>query len=503
MKRFLSLLLFVVPLGCYATGIRISSQEEFDSLGKNIRQEISKGEERIDIDIMPGHYFFDEGHITLEGVNAGKVHLTIKGHDAVLTGRGSNGAFNLEAGFVNLKKNTDVPYFTKLRFALAQAELLDAETGLWRIAAQEKSLKESKASDTYILITQWYLAKYYRVVKIEDGYIYFMAPGSEDSNKADKSPNSDYYYGHTLPRYALVNAPSSKEFFVKKNGKVRTPSRRDVVRCDAATFMSIIGGTVGTVNVSGLSFLGAGAGKYSLLELYRVDVRNEINVSNCSFEGIRGTVTRIIGTKSVHFVNNVVKNCYSYGLFANPETKDIVVRGNKFYNNGLSMSNYFCVVCRGEDFLIADNYFEDFVYSAIGVGIWYKTEPPHNCSGVVENNECCQSAVFSSRDVPFNLMDSGAIYTWTINKDVIIRNNYVHDISGPKDNRGIFCDDGTINVTVVGNRVERISNSYCIDLRRVTFVETAVGTQIKKANVGNIVKDNMVDGKIRFQQRED
>ena len=104
--------------------------------------------------------------------------------------------------------------------------------------------------------------------------------------------------------------------------------------------------------------------------------------------------------------------------------------------------------------------------------------------------------------MPFNLIDTGAIYTWTINKDVTIRNNYVHDVYGPGDNRGIYCDDGTINVKVTGNRVERVPNSYCIDLRRVEWVETAPGTSIKKTNVGNTVSDNTVDGRISFETRD-
>ena len=502
MKRILALFLSLLPVVCPGANIRIGSQAEFDSLGERILEHIARGEENINVEIAPGHYFFHERHIMLEQKRNGKVNLSLTGRDVTVSGQGEKGPFSLESAYVSINNKRDAPLFTSLKRAESKAEILDPPTGLCRIKADEKPLKASKANNVYIVITQWYLAKYYRVVKIEDGYIYFMAPGAEDSVSAEKSPNSDFHYGKKLPRYALVNSPSSKELFVKKSGKVKSSAGKDVRRCDASCFLYLRGGEIGTLTISGIHFLGSGASS-SFMDIYRTIVRGRITVKDCVFEGIRGVVMRIIGTESVHFLNNVVRNCYSHGIFANPETKGIVVKGNKFFNNGLSMSNYFCVICRGESFVIADNYFEDFVYGAIGVGIWYKTSPPHNCSGVIENNECCQSERFSSMDVPFNLMDSGAIYTWTINKDVTIRNNYVHDISGPEDNRGIFCDDGTINVKVVGNRVERVGNSYCIDLRRVTSVETAAGTQIKKANVGNVVKDNIVDGKIRFQQRED
>ena len=96
-------------------------------------------------------------------------------------------------------------------------------------------------------------------------------------------------------------------------------------------------------------------------------------------------------------------------------------------------------------------------------------------------------------------MDSGAIYTWTINKNVVIRKNYIHDIGGYKDNRGIFCDDGTVNVHILENRVLRIANSYCIDLRRVPKVAKDPKSYVKKVNVGNRLEGNVVDGKVRFE----
>jgi hypothetical protein len=99
------------------------------------------------------------------------------------------------------------------------------------------------------------------------------------------------------------------------------------------------------------------------------------------------------------------------------------------------------------------------------------------------------------------LMDTGAIYVYTQNASLEIRNNYIHDISGPYDNRGIFCDDGTVNTVIEGNTVLRIANSYCIDLRRALSVETRSDSHIRKVNVGNRLGKNRTDGKIRFEQR--
>ena len=78
--------------------------------------------------------------------------------------------------------------------------------------------------------------------------------------------------------------------------------------------------------------------------------------------------------------------------------------------------------------------------------------------------------------------------------DVTIKHNYIHDISGVEDNRGIFCDDGAKNVKIVNNLILRIDNSYCIDLREAPYVIEYVPDH----NTGNCCFNNLVDGRIRF-----
>ena len=124
-------------------------------------------------------------------------------------------------------------------------------------------------------------------------------------------------------------------------------------------------------------------------------------------------------------------------------------------------------------------------------------------SGVIEKNEICMSESF--RQPPMrSLIDGGAIYVWTQNKDLLVRENYIHDIAGPHGNRGIFADDGPVNVTISGNRVERIHNGYCIDLRRCLRTGWKKKSQIPRANVGNRIVDNTYDGRVRlFIRRKD
>jgi len=102
-----------------------------------------------------------------------------------------------------------------------------------------------------------------------------------------------------------------------------------------------------------------------------------------------------------------------------------------------------------------------------------------------------------------SLIDGGAIYIWTQNKDVLIRNNYIHDLDGPHGNRGIFGDDGVINVELDGNRVFRVHGGYAIDIRRAARVGHKKGSAVKRTNIGIRVHDNLYTGRVRIHIRKD
>ena len=89
------------------------------------------------------------------------------------------------------------------------------------------------------------------------------------------------------------------------------------------------------------------------------------------------------------------------------------------------------------------------------------------------------------------------------NDDFLIQNNIISNYTGPKDNRGIFCDDGAKNFTIEGNHISNTPNSYSIDARRVVSIEEGVypGSHVKLANINNKIGGNYIDGPIRFEGR--
>ena len=230
-----------------------------------------------------------------------------------------------------------------------------------------------------------------------------------------------------------------------------------------------------------------------LMQFYANDAVS-IEVSGCRFESVHGDVIHVQRTSNFRFADNTLERLWMQGVTVDYFSSGAEFTGNRFRDTGLLMDQTFCIQLRGSNFHVHDNVFTDFTYGAIGIGTYYRENIPASASGVVEENELSCSSGFTRY-----LMDSGAIYTWTINKNVVIRKNYIHDIGGYKDNRGIFCDDGTVNVHILENRVLRIANSYCIDLRRVPKVAKDPKSYVKKVNVGNRLEGNVVDGKVRFE----
>jgi hypothetical protein len=121
--------------------------------------------------------------------------------------------------------------------------------------------------------------------------------------------------------------------------------------------------------------------------------------------------------------------------------------------------------------------------------------------GVVEENEICMSERFRSQ-VPRELIDGGAVYIWTQNQEVSIRNNFIHDLDGPHGNKGIFADDGTVGVEIVGNLLLAVHGGHCIDLRKAHRVERMRSSHIRRVNVRNRMDGNTLDGRCRFYVRK-
>ena len=478
-KTLFPLLLMLLPVLVSGKRIEVRSQADFDLIQQSIEAVLASGDTLADIRISPGLYHFREGHLRLEDIDNPAFHLRIYAPGAVLTAMSAGHAYHLDKGYVDLEAGEPVDIREPVVKAGSWPIPVPFRRNLYMIRCDESDRSEDEVEGWHIILSQWFKGAVYPVEKIRRGWLYFRKDRDYGVGMW-----TELRYGRCLPRYILCHPP------------VRT----DLHACGVSSFLTVEDSNLKSLSVDGLSFLGNKQGE-PLIRIDRVHA-SAVRISGCSFSGIRSVV--ISSEEADHLL---VKDCffrknYLSCIDVGEGGRDVRIEHNRFFDNGLMMTNASVVHCQAQQYLIAENYFEDFSYSAISVGIHYTKPDRFGTSGVVEKNEICMSPSFR-QGVQRALIDAGAIYISTISAGTIIRENHIHDILGPHGNRGIFADDGAVNVEICGNRVFHIWNGYCIDLRRCYRVGRSPKSKIARPNVGNKVHDNVCDGKSRLFIRKD
>ena len=446
------------------TTLLVSSQEDFDSLPGALRRTLAQKPETVRVVFEPGTYVFRDDHINLYGLDCPGTDLTFEGNGAVLTGT----APTIESG----------PFYRMDRLV----EVVDKASGRCRIRTWKRLKGEGRL---YIQITSWFRTFTAPVTEIKGRYMYFTL---EDLQKTGLTynVNGDFSYGKQLPRFRLLRIREAP-------GDVSTA----LFQFTGCSFRSLtLSNLVIDRNAGGRTEYA----KDCAIRFYR-STFGQAKVQGCTFRSLQSHVIHIIYTDNVEIQGCRFEECQRIGIRSFNHSARTGVHDCIFVGMDRMQENSPCVQCQGTDYRVFGNRFVDFGNCAIRLGVHFTEDMEYPSSGIVENNEIYQTAEYNSA-APMNLlMDTGAIYVGTQNTSLTIRNNYIHDISGPFDNRGIFCDDGTVNTTITGNRVQRVANSWCIDLRRDLSIETRSDSRVRRVNVGNQVKDNQVDGRIRFEQR--
>lgn len=458
--------------------IDINTQEKFNRVESLIESAVNSGFKDIVCRIQKGTYEYSNSMLTLACMKS-DVNLTIEGRGAVLIGKPTATKETTPS-----LSYTDKGNLLNLWSDVAQSpeliQVLDKEKKECRIRLVDNN---AEAGD-FIQISQWYMSPRYKVTKVAGGYAYFTAKNlAYVSSKKGWNVNYDFLYGKQYPRYRVFTHSLPKDIF----------------STDVAFFLTMSNAKTGNITIRGIVFAGSAERNYSgLLRFTQVNAQN-ILIEDCKFQGCKSTCISLAGTKNVTITRCIFEQNYFTCIYADDACGKICIKRNKFYDGGIGWTNTMLVNLKAHDFVVKDNIFRDFAYGAVGVGVWRNSEKNGIVSGVIENNEIFFTPQYYKDFMRHTLMDSGAIYTWTQNDNVTIRNNYIHDISGVKDNRGIFCDDGAKNVTITGNVIQRIQNSYCIDLREASYV----ADKVLDYNTGNTCRDNLVDGRIRFFIRDE
>ena len=459
--------------------LSVTGQQEFDRLDERIDSVLATGEREVEVQFVPGTYFFREGHLTLSGIQAPGTVLHLSGNGAVLVGGCDGQGPAFENGFVDLTGRKAVDALAPVRKAGFWPVRVPFRKGLYILPCRgEPDVSEADAAGMKIILSQWFVGAVYEVVKISHGWLYFRRVPYRTRIW------SELRFGRCLPRYMLFSPRKAASAYV----------------CAASSFLSVENSRLGNIVLDGLHFLGNGEGD-RLIRFSGVEA-DSVVIRGCKFEGIRSRGLLVENTDHFHLRDNEFRDGALNQVYVDKTASGARIEGNRFFRNGLLMTNDPVVDCKGRDFMVRNNYFEDYSYSAIGTGLHFTDTAGLVTSGVIEKNEICMSEGY--RQAPMrSLIDGGAIYVWTQNKDLTIRENYIHDIVGPHGNRGIFGDDGVVNLKVCDNTILRVRGSYAIDVRRVHRVGRRRNSAIRRVNVGIVVRGNTYDGRVRLHARRD
>ena len=496
-------LLWIPSLGAENL-VHVATQEDFDRLNETIRS--LRGEREICIRLDKGIYYYGNGHLNLSGMDCPDLRLSIQGQGAMLIPVGTDytvgpkrnvlyeNPFSTEDVFVSLRRKCVADLRQPVKGCKTLPIPLSFRRKLFCFRCDEPDLSEKDAKNAYIILTQWYVGAVYKVKEIRKGWLYYYADRTYQTKWYE-----EFRYGRCRPRYILYNQRSQDAPRII-GSRFLSPVEDTLRRCDATPFCNFSDCRLKSFQLEGCHFLGNRDGGY-LLHFARFQ-SDSVTVTGCVFEGIRSHVLGVFETPHLRFRGNRVEKCYLRGVYSDPYSIDSRIMDNCFRDHGKMLSTAPAVYCQGGDFIISGNVFENFSYSAIGLGTHYmETDRPYS-SGLVADNEIYQTEEF--RRAPMaTLVDSGAIYVWTQNKRTVIRHNYIHDISGAHGNRGILCDDGGVNISVFDNLILGIAHrSYCIDLRKRYAVGRKRNSLIRRVNVGNQCGGNIVDGRVRFHIRK-
>ena len=471
------LALFLSFLG---TVVSVTDQASFDCLQERVDSVLRTPVEEVSVEFAPGVYFYREGQLRLCGLDRPDLSVRLSGSGAVLVAGDDGGGYDLETGYVDMDALEAVDVRDSVRKARSWPVPVLGKKGLYKIRCREPDCPPEAAKGMHIILSQWFKGAVYPVEKIHRGWLYFRRERDYGVGMW-----TELRFGRCLPRYILC----------------KPPRRADLHTCRFSNFLTVRESIFRSFAMEDIHFLGNREG--DCLVLLDGVKASAVRLSGCRFTGLHSDGIVVKDTDGVEIRNCLFQGDYLGCIRIEGSSREVDVNHNRFIDNGLKMTNAPLVQSMGVDCRIQDNYFEDFSYSAIGVGLHFTVDDRYGTSTLVENNEICMSESFRS-GVFRELVDAGAIYIWTQNRGTVVRGNYIHDLAGPHGNRGILADDGVVHVEISGNRVFRIQDGHCIDLRKCFRIQHRKTSRVSRANVGNRIFNNLVDGRMRvFVRRGD
>ena len=346
--------------------IPVRTQEEFDAFPAAVERLLPDASS-IRVEFGPGTFFFRDNHLDLRGLDRPDLEIVLAGDGTrVVAADADTPAFSPDVGWADLEKDADASLMGPVKYAKLYPIPSLRHRGQFRLRVSEPDLSEEEAADVYLILTQWFQGALYKVIKISKGVAVLEREGTHHT-----AWYTEFRFGRCLPRYRMINHPADR-------------LQETFHRCMESTFCSLDDSRLGSFRAEGIRFLGNRAGE-ALFRFRNLQTDSTV-VSGCTFEGIRSTVTECTAASHVRFRDNEALRCYRGCFSADTASVDARVEGNSFRDIGLALTNAPVVLCKGPEFRVAGNVFEDFAYSAVGAGTHFKETEDPVTSGIVEGN---------------------------------------------------------------------------------------------------------------------
>lgn len=486
--------------------IYIRNQIDWDKLSKTLSDELKRGARNIEFRVTGKQLVLPVKANSILGMNYPDASVRIVGDKSQFVAEGivfkrrsqealSEGdfwvvpyeEFDINDIFID-KKGREIDIKSEVKESTTPLEAYKQEgNDVWRMRTSLPDLDENNCSDFYILITRDWTSARHKVIKVNDGWLYFHL--DSDDIHSDRDPNIDNkLYGISI-RYRLINCPVSKGVHVT-GGLLYVPKRYKSIRINKGGYLLHLNNCkFGYFEVKGFKLSGL---SQCPIGVYNSTFNSGLFVHHNTFTNLSDFAFSTVNCTNICFSDNTITNTRSRTIGFSGT--NFTICRNHLKNIGW-MSNTAAIAAGGENLHICDNVIEDFNYSAINCGSRTALRDGVRLTYIIERNLIRLNKEYTNKYYQNTLADGGAIYIGPSCTQGIIRHNVIQDIKGVNGNRGIFLDDGGKNLAIYGNLIVNTENYFDIDLRLVK----TLAKDIPDHNTNNSIFYNIMTGGYRFE----
>lgn len=289
-------------------------------------------------------------------------------------------------------------------------------TKIWRFKTDLPNLNERDCKDFYILLTRKWTSCRHRVLKVENGYLYFFlkSDDAESLYQMCMDPNSDYKSYRTRPRCRYINRPFRKGIYIS-NDSVYVPMEiRGLVVSGGYQFLVVSDCYLKSLDIQGFRVLGATG--YSSIYVHNSRFVDKLWIQENEFTYLAASAINIENSENICIYNNKISKTRANAIRC--LGRKITIWKNTLKDIGYMLQSV-SISFSGTDIHVFENDVQNFYYSAIGMGNTSSNEANVQLSYIVERNKIHYSPTFNAHYIKHSLADGGGFMSVLKTQEVL------------------------------------------------------------------------------------